>query len=421
MRLAFISLGSQLIQFFSELKPYLQQREIEPFYFTLNPKVRSLMKGMGVEFAPGKIAKEEDTLTSGLIAAVMNPVLELRYPDKKQLNRRIAHLHRALRDFFDRHRIDAIFVWNGSGLVASVAASIARQRGMRILYGENGYLPDTIQIDPQGVNQLASVTQRIAAALDSVEIEPENMAELQHRIQLLHSGAAWAVRKPRVKASLGARLAAELRNFSWDKVRRGFGGNKGIPDTAHLPPRYIFIPFQVEADSQLILHSPLVGADMDHFLAVCHHAVQQVDPDYKLVVKLHPANLGRIDYAPLLKKYPEVLFLKGGSIGPLIEGSQAVITINSTVGLEALTYYKPVLTLGDNFYNVPGVVHHVNTLDEFPDLIRAALSQPVERERIDRMLYYLYDNFFAHGSWKNHTPASYQAVADKVADLLCVA
>jgi capsular polysaccharide export protein len=195
-------------------------------------------------------------------------------------------------------------------------------------------------------------------------------------------------------------------------------GNKGIPESVPLPPRYIFIPFQVEADSQLILYSPLVGRNMDRFLSLCLDAARQVAPDCKLLVKLHPANLGQIDYGPLVKKYPDVLFQKGGSSSLLIESSQAVITVNSTVGFEALTYYKPVLTLGESLYNVAGVVYHVEAEGELPGLLAQALSQPVDRERIDRLLYYLFDDYFGHGSWKNHTANSYREVADKIAGLL---
>ena len=418
MRLAFISLGSQLIQYFSELRPYLQARGIEPFYFTLNPKVRDQMRVMGVAYEPASVGKHADPLTPEQIAAIMNPVLELRYRDKRKLHEQISQYYALLQDFMTASRIDAVFVWNGSGRAARVAAFIARQRGLPVLFGENGYLPDTIQIDPEGVNQLASVSRRIGNAIDHVRIEADQLAALRQRIEILHSGRPWAVHKPRVKASLGARLASELRNISWDKLRRALGGNRNIPVTASLPSRYIFIPFQVEADSQLILHSPLVGTDMELFLEVCYAAVQQAAPDCKLVVKLHPANLGRINYAPLLNKFADVQFLKGGSISRLIEGSQAVITINSTVGLEALTYYKPVLTLGDNFYNVPGIVYHAETEDDLPGMVRDALDTPVDRDRIDRMLYYLYTDYFGHGSWRNHTIASYQAVSDKIAELL---
>lgn len=418
MRLGFINLSMKLTHYFAELGPYLKPFDIQPVYFTLNPKVRSMMARMGVPYAPQWVVKGEDILSEAVIAEIMDPVLEHRYHNKQRLHRYLARLHHALREFYERERIDAVFIWNGSDPEGRVAMTLARHRGMKMVFGENGYLPDTMQLDPEGINYAASVTRRLGGAVEAVNIDPVKQGELQRRVQQLQQRQPWSVTKPMVKASLRARLVSELHNFSWNKVRRGLGGNKMIPETVPLPQRFIFIPFQVEADSQLVLYSPLVGCDMERFLSVCHQALQRVAPDCRLVVKLHPANLGQINYDPLLKKYPDVLFQKGGSIVPLIESCEAVITINSTVGFEALTYHKPVITLGKTFYNVPGVVHHATSLDELPQTIKTALSQTVDRERIDNMLYYLFDSYLGHGSWKNHTPASYQAVSGKIAEVL---
>ena len=38
----------------------------------------------------------------------------------------------------------------------------------------------------------------------------------------------------------------------------------------------------------------------------------------------------------------------------VLKKAELVITLNSTVGIEALLYGKPVLTLGDAFYNIKG-------------------------------------------------------------------
>ncbi|HGX93905.1 MAG TPA: capsular biosynthesis protein, partial [Candidatus Tenderia sp.] len=230
----------------------------------------------------------------------------------------------------------------------------------------------------------------------------------------------WAVPpKDRVKPSLIARLRREIQNISWQRLRRGTGMNRNIPDyDGRLPENYLFLPFQVENDSQLILHSPLVGADMGKFVEVCRGAARQVAADMRLVVKLHPANLKQVDYSDLMKRFPDVLFYKSGPIGELIEKSRGVITINSTVGLEALTYYKPVVTLGDNFYNVAGVVEHVTSLKALPTALAAALSRPVDKTKIDQLLYYLYAHYFAHGSWRDFSPTSCENVADKISSLL---
>lgn len=420
MRLGFISLGTQLIRYFSELQPQLQTLGIESRYFTFNPKVRSMMTRMELAYFPTDINECCDSLSAAQFDAIVNPVLEFRYPDRRQLDVKVANLHFHLREFIECQKIDGLFLWNGSGLVASIAQAIARERGLPVLFGENGYLPSTMQIDPEGVNQLATVTRRVADEYQNQIIDPKLQHGLNEAIDILHSGRPWAKKvEKRVKASVWMRLNHEIKSLSWDRIRRGVGGNKGIEEfTGELPERYVFVPMQVETDSQLILHSPLVGRDMVHFVEVCQKAVADAAPDCRVVVKLHPANLGKIDYTELAKRYPDVVFLKGGKIGELIKNSEAIITINSTVGFEALTYYKPVLTLGNCFYNVEGVVHRVRSLNDLSDTLVNAIQQPVDKTRIDQLLYYLYADYFAHGSWKDFSSTSFEQVSSKIATLL---
>jgi hypothetical protein len=66
----------------------------------------------------------------------------------------------------------------------------------------------------------------------------------------------------------------------------------------------------------------------------------------------------------------------------LIQRSQAIVVISSTVGLEALMYAKPVLTLGQPFYSGYGVTLDVDSFREIRDQVPALLEFQPERERI---------------------------------------
>ena len=49
-------------------------------------------------------------------------------------------------------RVDAVLVWNGSRGHGLMAAETARRLGKPLVYIENGFLPDTVQIDLKGIN-----------------------------------------------------------------------------------------------------------------------------------------------------------------------------------------------------------------------------------------------------------------------------
>ncbi len=153
-----------------------------------------------------------------------------------------------------------------------------------------------------------------------------------------------------------------------------------------------FFPLQLDCDYQMRVHSP--------FRAM-HLAIERVLTSFarhapstsRLVVKLHPLDSGLIDWAGMIGHIAaaemvaeRVTVLDGGQLARVLECSRAVITVNSTVGTEALARGLPVITLGKAVYDMPGLTFQ-GELDDFwcgatpPD---AALFDAFRRVLIDR-------------------------------------
>jgi hypothetical protein len=109
-----------------------------------------------------------------------------------------------------------------------------------------------------------------------------------------------------------------------------------------------------------------------------------------LVVKEHPMSIGRNPLA-LLRRLRRVENLRlvdpYVSSHELIRRSAAVAVISSTVGLEALLYGKPVLTLGQPFYSGLGVTLDVDSFREVPERVSELLRFQPDGERILRFLH----------------------------------
>ena len=71
----------------------------------------------------------------------------------------------------------------------------------------------------------------------------------------------------------------------------------------------------------------------------------------------------------------------------LIQRSQAVAVISSTVGLEALLYEKPVLTLGQPYYSGYGVTLDVDSFAQIREQVPALLRFRPDPELIRRLLH----------------------------------
>jgi capsular polysaccharide export protein len=268
--------------------------------------------------------------------------------------------------WFQKQRVDLVVVWNGLPLPVAAAVSAAKSNGIKLIFCENGYLPKTVVMDPKGVNAFNSLMGKNAEFYQQVQMKEEKLRDL-FEISLI----------PRQLNQKN--ISAKYRGKSTEEIE--------------LPMEFIFLPLQVHDDSQILIHSPNFN-DMYSLVNFCAKEIRVYNEKYqggfKLVVKEHPSDYGRIDYEPLRKLYPEILFTKTAETKELIQKCKAVITVNSTVGIESLLYFKPVITLGNAFYNVPMMVFHLEPQNNSMEAILfQVLHQKVDQRLIEHFLYYL--------------------------------
>ena len=259
---------------------------------------------------------------------------------------------------FRKTSVDLLVVWGGFQLPVAAALSAARGAGIATLFCENGYLPRTIVMDPSGINAGNSLTGKPAEFYRNVVIDDERREAL----------------------------------FDMPLVARPLKSGSAASENITLPERFVFLPLQVHDDSQILLYSPHFP-DMPSVVRFCAAGVSTYNRRYaaqlKLVVKEHPSDHGRIDYSEIFRAFPDAVFTKLMNTQQLIERSAAVITVNSTVGIEAMLHLKPVITLGDAFYAVPGLVRPYRRDVELADMLEQSVERPVDRDLIEHFLYFL--------------------------------
>lgn len=251
-------------------------------------------------------------------------------------------------------RVDAVAVWNGSRDAALAAVKAARAQGKKVVFVENGFLPGTVQMDLEGVNFESSIARLSPSDLSAMEI-PEQAFE-----------------------------AANSIVFRQRPLGRDTGeADVPVPAPEDLPDGFVLFAAQVHDDSQIVRFSPdfrSIEAAIGYVAEECAAA------GMPLVVKEHPSDHGRIDLGPLKASLRGVRFLDRADNAELIARCTAFVTVNSSLALQAVHAEKPVFTLGDAAYNLPGIANRIRP----PGRLRDALVEPAVDEALrKRYLAYL--------------------------------
>ena len=133
----------------------------------------------------------------------------------------------------------------------------------------------------------------------------------------------------------------------------------------------------------------------------------------RIIVKEHPSDNGRCNYDDLRARYPDITFLKTFPTKQLINKAVAVITVNSTVGMESLLQHKHVITLGNATYAIDEIATRVSSIAELSDAL-SHLDDDCNIDLINRFLYYIRYHYSIEGSWRNPSEKHFKSILDHI-------
>ena len=256
------------------------------------------------------------------------------------------------RFFKDVSKYDRIYLWNGLKFEQMIIREIAKLYNKQIFYFENGFLPNRIVIDEKGVNFYNSVPRE-----KSFYCNYKFIKELPSKLV------------PRVP------------------INKSFKNH----DNISLPSEFIFAPFQVDYDSQIILLSPWIK-NMREFFFILKSIAEELN--INIVFKEHPSSKKNYkDLKKIAMQSKLIYFANNYSTQELIEKAQGIITINSSVGIESLLFNKKVITLGKAFYNIEGIVKHASSKEEVITILKNFNKWVLDEKLIKKFLSYLYYDY----------------------------
>jgi hypothetical protein len=306
---------------------------------------------------------------------------------------------RALERVFDEAQPDVALPEVGNETIRIAAHLVANRRGIPALFILHTIFPNPLRV------YVDTLHARIAPAEELRELTPEERREVEE-FRAAFTAAATPIRDFRrvpVEARRAKVFARHLeRKLSDDRdndylrpwlllhqnASEWLRARAARPFYDRLEPSrpFVFFPLHVTDDYKIQRIVPHC-ADQASLVEQVADALPQ---GHDLVLKEHPMSLGRNSIRLLhrLRRRSNVRLVDPyTSTHELIRRSEAVVVIGSTVGIEALLYDKPVLTLGDPYYAGYGVTLDVGSLAELHERVPELLRFRPDPERIARFLH----------------------------------
>lgn len=315
-------------------------------------------------------------------------------------------------------QVDAMVCFGDCRAYHRHAADVAKEKGKGFFVFEEGYLrPDYITLEEGGVNAHSPLWQDNPVRLAAQPVsEPEK--------PLPTGNSFWTM----AFSAMAYYLAASLTRFwfphyrhhrDFSVLREGLvwirsGYRKRLYRwrdrqqqkyiVEKLDQRYFLQVLQVHNDSQVHHHSDF--EDVAHFIRhVMDSFASHAASDMHLVIKHHPLDRGYHHYGKFIRSIAaskglsgRVHYLHDVHLPTLLKHACGLVTINSTVGLQALYHGKPCVVLGRALYDLPGLTHQKGLKHFWCN------PEPVNRERYLRFRANLIENTQLNGSFYGSSP-----------------
>ena len=267
------------------------------------------------------------------------------------------------RAWFEAGADTVAVAWNGITGTRRAFMAAAADAGRPRIYLERSPLPGRVTVDPVGINEENGLPRDGAFYLDWAAGDPAR------------AGQDWMA----LKAKLVARAPK----------RGDVAQGAASADLAATP--FVFCPLQVPDDTQIRQFSGWVGT-IEDYIRHLSDAVASLPPGWHLRLKEHPSS--RIPLGPHLDEMKRrhgdrVVIDNATDTFQQVDSARSVVTLNSSVGLQAFFFGKPVIVLGRAFFRIPGLVTPVDGPADLAQTFAAAATLGFDAPLRDAFMNYL--------------------------------
>jgi capsular polysaccharide export protein len=304
---------SPIILLYSEAKGrYFENNGIQTISLNARESKEPVEEGVTIESLLEEGIKYNDVMSA---ESRRRPIVG--WPGQRAKTIRDIHrIHKTLANIIETTKPEKIIIWNGfTGYVANILRLICEQRKIQSAFLERGLLKGSLFIDRLGVNGASSLNGLTPSIVDSYSLSDEETS-----------------------------FVKQLFNIN-------------PPTTENVTPKKnlnIFFPLQVQLDTNIILYCKY-RTMRETFLDI-YSALNSQDSAF--LIRPHPEETS--DALINIPRFDNVNVSSEKSLDHWLDWSDLVVTINSTVGLEALIKGKQVISLGQSIYSSAGLTNNLN-------------------------------------------------------------
>lgn len=275
-----------------------------------------------------------------------------------------------IENFYKKYKIDKIILFGDCRKYHKIAIKKAKELNIEIFVFEEGYVrPNFVTFEKNGVNGFSSLPKNKnfykKIKLNNIKIKEKKIKPNFYKISL-------QIIIYYILAYYGKILYPNYQHHrSLNIYREFFYGIRNLYRKAKykiteffllnkiLQTSYFFVPLQTYNDFQIKCHSKYNNIEEFIEEVLLSFAKYANKNDY-IVFKHHPMDRGRKNYKNFIYKLAKklgidkkrIFVINDLHLPTLLDNTKGTITINSTVGLQALYHNSPVKVMGNAIYDI---------------------------------------------------------------------
>lgn len=281
----------------------------------------------------------------------------------------LALYYNGTRNLFEKNPSLVAVCWNGLVGIRRAFMDAALDAGVKRLFFERAPFNNRFTVDPCGVNFKNGLPANILPYKNwfieskKIPIEWAREQEQAHR------------RKKRIL-----------------RTRRIINRQTALPPPLTEP--FLFVPLQVSKDSQLRMFGGSFRT-IESFVDGLREASKKLPEGWYLRIKEHPSSKVFLfkEFEKIFDDAPMFVDNKTDTF-ELVKNSRGIVTVNSSIGLQAMFFKKPVVAAGQCFWAIEGVSASAPTVEALGRYFSAPDKIEFDPEAREMFLSFLCNEYY---------------------------